>query len=350
MWDNQRAEDAAKAQAEAEEAEAKAKREGTWVPKVKKVAIIEYTSEQSPLELAVEDSTSVLLKELTESFHRLDFKKTSEVETGLAFANSMVDHKFTLGEFLSSLESDLKSTEDQATVVVAVLQKLYPKGKKAYLTALGSTPLDRVNDFIRGGRSGPEFDAFLQEQNLYFLKPVLDMTEEVAAALKQGSTPDAILKAIDSKIEATQSPSNLTPLIAAHVLGLVFTSKTELNLDAIDAWAPVLVRCQSDVEAEMKILFAAQRVWFRAGKQRKFVRPLFEKFYEAKIVSFDGLACWRDDSAKANKKGKAFALLGVNNWITEITPIVIEEEDEEEEDEEEPEVDAYLRNPNSEFF
>merc|ERR1712127_465192 len=92
---------------------------------------------------------------------------------------------------------------------------------------------------------------------------------------------------------------------------------------------------------ETDILFAAQHAWCKAGASRKTIRPLFEKLYEAKIVSFQGLVTWRDDRVRGKKDKKPMALLGVNNWLTDITPEPEEESDEEEQDEEGQEQDEF---------
>lgn len=317
-----------------------------------------YKNAKSPLQIAIEEVTSVSVDQLTESFDRLDFKKTEPVDVGLTLANSMVDKKFTISQLIESLEAHCN--DDKATVLVAVMQKLHDKGKTALKAVMDDNGMSSVTDALRGSKSDADLDAYLEEVGLAFMKPVPDLRDEIAAALKASTSPDAVIKMIDAKLAADQTPSNLAPVIATHVAGLVFVSKTEANLDAIAPWVPVFNRCKTpeDVEAESNVLFVHQRMWVKSGSNRKFILATFQKLYECKIVSYDGVAVWRDDRSKANKKGKAQALLGCNSWITEITPVIPEEDDEEEDDEEEERIDVsneYLKsdsagNPNAAFF
>lgn len=314
------------------------------------VEVVSYSNAKSPLEIAIEEASDLDASALTESLDRLDFKKTEADQVGLIFANALVDDKFNLTKFMDAVKARLTDRKDDiSTLVRCVISALSNKADRTRRKVLDGYDTQYLIGLIAADKSEEETDAFLLEQGLYFLKPVPDITDEVNKALGANTDPDALLELINSKVDASQSPSELAPIITEHVLSLVFESKNEPNLEIISVWAPVLIRCESDAGAEAQVLFAAQRCWYRAGGQRKFIRPLFEKLYDTKVVSFDGLAIWRDDRTKSNSKGKAQALLGCNNWITEITPPEPEEEEDEEEDEEEV-IDEYLRNPNSEFF
>jgi len=318
---------------------------------------IKYTNPQSPLELAVDpehkEDTDITFGELTESFRRLDLKKTKPKASALALSSSLLLEKFTLAEMCSSIKANVKNSEDASAVVVATLVEIFSKGRRTFLKILGKLELATINDLVNTGQSSEEYDAFLQTQNLLFLKTVPDVSEEVSQTLQQGASSTETMALLDSKMDSAQTPTNLIPVISTSVLNLVFAGK-DPALDVIVDWAKVLLRCLSDVASEISILFTAQRVWYKKTKARpmtvnKKLRAVFQKLHECELVSFEALAGWRDDR-KTKVKGKPQALLGVSTWITEITPPEPEpEEGDEEEDEEEP-IDEYLRNPNSEFF
>lgn len=315
---------------------------------------IEYTNPKSPLELALDpeyaDATDIIFEELTESFRRFDIKKTDAKASAVALSSSLLTQKFTMAEFCSSIQVNLRSQKATSAVVAATLKEVFAKGNRTFLKLLGKVELSTINALINTGQTDEEYDAFLKAQNLLFLKAVPDMSDEVSQTLESSSAAET-LALIDSKVDSVQTPSQLIPVVSTFVLNRVFEGK-QPNVNVITEWAPVLLRCLSDLASEISILFTAQRLWYKKTKGKLSakgqIRSVMEKLHECDIVSFDALAAWRDDRT-TKCKGKPQALLGVSTWITEITPPPPEEEEDEEEEDEEI-VDEYLRNPNSEFF
>jgi len=111
---------------------------------------------------------------------------------------------------------------------------------------------------------------------------------------------------LDAKQDSKRNASALKAVVVLAILERVYKTKTA-NLSVVDEFQAVLARfepteedAEPDVAIETDILFAAQHAWCKAGASRKTIRPLFEKLYEAKIVSFQGLVTWRDDRVRGH--------------------------------------------------
>lgn len=343
--DRAKAKEAVKEEEVQQAKQERAARANTYSEDLQQVKTVAYANAKSPLETACVDLTALSEDALVESFQRLDLSKTEPTDIGIVLGNSLVDSKFTVEYFLESL-AKVESSKDRSSVAGAVMKNLKSKGNIALRNVLGEVDGKEILAAVNPGLSGEEFEKFLDTEELAFLKPLPDLSPEVIAAFDSGASISDILAIINAKLEPTQFPVKLAPIIHAQVFKKVFVSKTVVKYDVIAEYAPLLLRVQEDLEAEKKVLFACQFAWKKNGGQRKFILPLFKALYDAQVVSFEALAGWRDDRTKSNSKGKAQALLGTNNWITEITPPPEEESDEEEDDEE----DQQTEQPQDDFM
>lgn len=359
----QEAREAKKKEEEEKKAAAAAKKEAERLAKHKqrastysdnlKVAAVRYKNKKSPLEIAVEDATSLRADGLEESLQRLNFRKTPANQAANVLANALIDKKFTFHDFSQGVQAHVPQAK-ASTLCIAVFKALHRKGVAKYEKVVERVETQTLLDLVNpGGLDEAAMDKFLAENELIFLKPVADISAEVHAELKNGSSAADILAMIDSKINPLQTPTNLLPIVIGHLMPSVFESKEAVCLDGLPEFAPVLIRCRSELSHEANILFSIQRIWFKAGAHSgAHIRSVFQKLHELEVVSYEGLSTWKDDrSARSKTRGKAAALFGVAGWIQDIAPVEEEDEEGDEGDEgDEEELDEYLVNPNADFY
>jgi len=179
-----------------------------------------------------------------------------------------------------------------------------------------------------------------------------DVGSLVTEALDENKNPDEILSIIKQNIDSKVDSSFLAPMVAAHVMKLVFADKKgKLNL--LEENTKLLTFLKTD-ESQIDMIVAAHDAWFDAGGDRGLIQNVFAKLLELNIVDKRAFLAWRDDEKSKKARGKKRALIQVNVWLDEIektlqTPLKQEEneeEEDEEEEEEEEEVDEYMQNPN----
>ena len=258
----------------------------------------------TPLEDAVEKRSQLDAKQLVASFGALDLKKTPVAPASLVLANSLVDRKFTVSDLVSSVR-DSNSVSEARQVLLGICKVLKTKGKKTLLTDKADDTT-AVVELLSQGLDEQAFAKLLVDEDIEYLAPADELSTELMGLLSAAATPADVLAVLDAKQDSKRNASALKAVVVLAILERVYKTKTA-NLSVVDEFQAVLARfepteedAEPDVAIETDILFAAQHAWCKAGASRKTIRPLFEKLYEAKIVSFQGLVTWRDDRVRGH--------------------------------------------------
>jgi hypothetical protein len=304
---------------------------------VQNVVAVAASELVSPLQTAIEEHTSINADQLINSFGRLEIRKTPPKKACKVLANSIVDQKFTTSDLVTAVHSS-NDKKNACALVLATCMTIKKKGASAIqIFTSDADDTKRVLQLLQGDKTDEQMQKYLTQQDLKFLLPSDPLLDDLTTLLASNPTPDAVSKMLEANLGQARSASHLKPVILVAILERVFDGKT-MSLDVVDTFSNVLARVSSDtpdMAVETAVLFEAQRVWFKAGAHRPNIQPLFAKLYETKVVSFEGLCAWRDDRTRGKNHKKPIALLAVNNWITDITPVIEEpdEEDDEEADE-----------------
>lgn len=293
--------------------------------------VAKKSSGESALGRAIREKEAISLRMLKLNLGDVDTEGLQDA-LALTLGKTLIQKKATFEDLAKLMQRcEIKNTQPLLLEALKVVKRI--KDKDALL-AVVPAPQEALN-VVAPGKEGAVLEAFLREEDLYCLFPKPDVSKDVAASLAKGDSPDKALAIITSKLKSDMSAAELVPVVAEHVMSLVFKSKKKPKLDKITPYAKLLKRCVSGEEPAMaNLLFAAQGAWFDAGKDKKVIRPLFEKFHELKVVTPLGFFAWKEDR-RQKPKGKPQVLIKVSRWVIEMQPKVEEESDEEESDEEE---------------
>jgi len=304
------------------------KRDVDLAPELAALNLLTAEKAKTPLEAAIDNLNSLIeAKDLASSFQRLDLNRAPISDATVVLGNSLIDNKFTAGQLMDAIEAQISTSA--RTLLISVCKYIKSKGRAACLTSEGAA-MTRILETIRAELDQSALATFLQTEDLEFLLPVVDITSEVSALLVRGGTPAAVLALINEKLPSARSAALLKPVISMAILERVFADSKNIDLSHVDSFADVLARCANgDVAIEADVLFCATRVWCKAGADRSNIKAVFQKLYQSKVVSYEGIVAWRDDRNRGKNDKKPQALMAVNSWIADITPVVTEPADEE---------------------
>jgi hypothetical protein len=194
---------------------------------------------------------------------------------------------------------------------------------------------------IADGLSPTQLEKLLTDSSLLCLKPVSALDEHVTKLLSEGKqSPDEVLEYITKNTESKQNVSSLGAAVGSRLGKTIFADVNKPDLEAIPQFAKLIRRTVSqpkvDARGMMAFLYAIQKSWSDASMPKGALKPVFEKLYESKLITWEGFDSWRED--RENKTpNKPKALVQVNSFLDTIKPKEVEEEDEgDDEGDEEP--------------
>lgn len=315
-----------------------------------KKGVVSIAQRVSALEAAVEDNQTITADQLADSLGRIkieSIKAETASEFGNVLAKSLIDNKLTLAALISKLTAgkasasaasaaSASSAQAPSLLLTTLVAFKGKKGDKALLELVNAAQkaeagLD-VCALLSGGLKAKDLDAFLNSRDLLILKPVPDLTAEVAASLAAGDKPEKILASIAAAVDPKLAPGlGVTNAVASHVFGLVFATAGKADLAVLAAWSPLLARVAPsfDADAQLRLLFEAQLAWFKAGATKALLKDTFVALFDAKLVGALVYDAWRNDLVEKSKNGKLKAMLQVQAWITDIQPKVLPSEQEQ---------------------
>jgi len=200
-----------------------------------------------------------------------------------------------------------------------------------------------ILNVIAKGLANDALQKVLTDSSLLCLLPVSDLDLHVTKSLNEGKlSPDAVLEYINKNTEAKQNIASLGGVIGAKIGQLIFKDPATPDLEAISQYSKLLKRAVSqpkiDARGMTAVLYALQKAWADANMPKGTLKPVFEKLFQAKLITWEGFDAWREDRENKTPQ-KPKALVQVNSFLDSIKPKEVEEEDEgddEGDEEEEP--------------
>jgi hypothetical protein len=296
--------------------------------------------EKSTLESALDDKKqTITVDDLTDGLENLKITADNRSQFNDTIARSLFLNTLTLKEAIEALEE--KQGSDAPATIIGILQLLKTKkGEAAVLAMIEHSKLN-ILDVIAKDQSQEAQEKLLTESSLICLRPVSALDEHVTKLLTEGKqAPDAILEYINKNTEAKQSVSSLGGALGARLGQLIFQDPAGPNLEVITQFAKLVRRAvtqpKNDPRGMTAILYALQKAWGDA-KMPKGLKSVFEKLFQAKLVTWEGFDAWRED--RENKTPyKPKALVQVFSFLDSIKPKEVEEEDEGDDEGDEPEL------------
>ena len=293
---------------------------------------------KSGLERALEDKSPVTVDDLAEGLANLKLTADNRSQFSEVVAKSLFLNKLTLKEGVEVLEEKLPS--DAPAAVIGILQFL--KTKKGDAAVLDMVEHSKVNilDVIAKGLSRDALQKFLTDSSLLCLMPASDLDKYVTKSLTEGKlAPDAILDYINKNSDSKQNISSLGGAIGARMGQLIFQDPAKPNFEVVTQYSKLLQRAvckpQNQTRGMTAVLYALQKSCGDAKFPKGALKSLFEKLYEAKLITWEGFDAWREDR-ETKTSNKTTALVQVTAFFDTIKPKEEEDEGDDEGDEEEP--------------
>ena len=311
------------------------------------VLVGDISDRTTTLESCILDRKEVAsIEDLTTSLKRLDVSTLDEEGLIVVLQKTVQAKTVTMTDMLATLKENTKTADEASNVLTKVFSTLSRANGEMYLRNLVSD-LDYLST-LSNNLDGEALSTYLETNDLYFLKPMDDLSKTIDLT----GTAAATLTFINGKVDEKLPVDYLTTMVVEEALTRVFKDTKNIDMKVFSEFAPLIARCvQGEIALQTDIVFMVQQAWFKAGADKSTIKNIFKELYDLEIVTFPAFQSWRENT-KNKAKGKLQCLLKVNNFLDEITPPEPREEydeDEEYDEEEEEQEDDYLQNPNAEW-
>lgn len=284
------------------------------------VSLVAFSEMETKLDKALKDTLTIETQDLEIGLSKLSVSGQTKKNLVDVLSKSLAARTVSLDDVIAQLQKSV--TDDVEDILTKALHEVLKKmgNEVVFAEFVNSAKADVLVVLCGGVLKDDALDKALTQKELFCLKPVPDLSEEIAAALAKGTPTTEILAHINKTIGETLSCSTLASTVLGSALGLVYAG--EAKLDVLKDHSELLTRILSvpvDMTAQVSCVFQAQQAWITAGAKKKGAAALFLALYETGIISPEAFVEWRDDMTQF-KKTKIKALLEVSSWIVEIEP------------------------------